>query len=469
MLNPAVDLAEEQNMGTATGTPGRVERSTRMQLAFRHAPIAGLVADPSGRVEAANLAATKLFGRPESELVGCELSALMSHVEHAPSEGRDDVASVHVGHLTDGSVVVQIAEGTDVDTTGATVAEQRAFRSALLELSELSHTQIDDSEFYDTLIERAVGVVPGAQAGSILVRRPGTDEYHFVAALGFDLTALQQGHLLQSEMFRDLDTPIAAITQHVSEMHLSPDLDVWFASAGRIRDIVVNVSAPVFIGDDPAAFISLDNFDDAGAFNATSVEMTTVLGRLIADLLRRRELETELRRERESFRHLALHDGLTGLANRRQIEAALADTVAACVLHETPLAVLFVDLDDFKGVNDVHGHDAGDQVLVAVATALRLGTRSGDVVGRWGGDEFIVIAPSVTARSDVRAIAERVLSEFDGNVELTNGRSLPCRLSIGAVWSADGSEGSAGLVRRADEALYEAKQSGKGTVRVADE
>lgn len=439
---------------------------------FHHAPIAALVLDAGGRVEAANEAASRLLCRSAESLIGCDFFETLPQTDRITVERSGDATStaMRVGDLADGSSVVQLVERPEADCppeAGATLEEQRAFRSALLELSEMSHGRDDDAEFYDTLLERAVGVVPGAQAGSILIHRSGTDEFHFVAAYGFDLNALQERCLYQDQMFRDVETPEAVINRDVAEMVLPPEQDEWLASAGRIREIAANVSVPVFVAGQPVAFISLYNFDDRNAFSLTSVEMTTVLGRLIADLLRRRELEAEVRRERESFKHLALHDELTGLANRRHIETSLDELGAEASSEGVPFALFFVDIDDFKGVNDDFGHEAGDEILVAVAEALRDATRPTDLVGRWGGDEFMVIARGVTQEAAVLGLAQRVLRLLDEDIVLRDGRSVPCRLSIGASWTRDGSANVDDLVRQADGALYDAKRSGKHAVRVA--
>ncbi|MEE8599985.1 sensor domain-containing diguanylate cyclase [Euzebya tangerina] len=465
-----------------------------LALAFHHAPVAGVVLDAEGLILTANIAAEDILGDSAGSLEGQRFSdlvnadsrvvvqAALGDAVHATAPtirrrdvalwpGVTDVATMHAGRVPDGTVVVQLTDPAE-SASGATYPQQRAFRTALLELSELSHSLIDDDAFFDALIDRAVAVVPGAQAGSILLNKEGTDEYHFVAARGFDLAGLQQRCLYENMMFRDVDTPEAAINRSVSEMPLPPDQETWMIEVGRIREIESNVSSPVFIGGEPRAFLSLDNFDDRDAFDATSVEMTTVLGRLIADLVRRRELESALLQEREAYRQLAMHDGLTGIANRRQLEASLAEAVAAAAADGAGVAVLFIDIDDFKPINDQLGHDVGDEVIRAVATGLQRLTRAGDIVGRWGGDEFMLIIPGIASGVDVRAVADRILEAFDGDLVASLVRSagideeICCRLSIGAAWSTDAEVRPQDLVRGSDQALYAAKLAGKFTARI---
>lgn len=347
----------------------------------------------------------------------------------------------------------------------ALLIEQQRFRSALLELSELAHTTEDDDDFYQRLLERAVEVVPGAEGGSVQLNIAGTQSFRFVAAVGYDLAGLQAHDLEQHHFFRDAWDPNARIVRDFGNAERSQEISDWLMTVGRLNEIAVNVSAPVLSDGLPVAFLSLDNFEDPDAMDEASVETTTVLSRLIGELWRRRELEAALRREREAFRHLALHDPLTGLANRRQLKKLLGDRLAASRQANRPACVLFVDLDDFKGVNDRLGHEVGDQLLTGVAHALSDVVRAGDVVGRWGGDEFLVLPLRLETLAEGLELARRVLDRFEQPLELGENLTYRGRLSIGVGWSSNSQVDVDALVRLADEALYEAKSSGKGAVR----
>lgn len=372
--------------------------------------------------------------------------------------------SLHVRPGPAGQLIAQLVRD-GWSAADRVLKEQQRFRSALMELSELAHTTEDDDDFYQRLIERAVQVVPGAQGGSVQLNLPGNTMFRFVAAVGYDLAGLQRFDFDQRHFFRDAIDPNARIVRNFDNSGRTPEIQEWLQTVGRIDEIVVNVSAPVLSGGFPVAFLSLDNFEDPEAMTETSVEMTTVLSRLIGDLWRRRELEAAVRKEREAFRHLALHDPLTGLANRRNLERSLTAAVTAAARGTNPSAVLFVDLDDFKGVNDRLGHEVGDQLLVGVANELADVVRAGDVVGRWGGDEFLVLPHRLDSKADVIALAHRILERFETELDLGDGLMYRARLSVGVGWSADSKIDVDGLVRVADEALYSAKAAGKGVVR----
>ncbi|MEM1332948.1 MAG: GGDEF domain-containing protein [Actinomycetota bacterium] len=455
---------------------------------LEHAPIPSLLLRADGTITWCNTAAAKLLELTTESLAGTPLQRFAPADEraaldqalrcpsepgtsrqfHATLESRDGTTitvELHVVGLDDEHRLAQ-AVAIAAESGGATLPQQRRFRTAMLELSELSHEHVDEREFYDVFIRRAVDAVPGAQAGSILIRAPGTERFDFVGAVGYDLEGLQQRSLDVNTLKRDFGTPIAEVRRGLTTEDMSDEDLRWMTEVGRIHEIRCNVAAPVLSDGDAVALVCLDNFEDPDAFDQTAVEMTTVLGRLVADLIRRRRLEAELRHERESYKHLAHHDGLTGLANRRHVEAKIADAVAESTRTRRPLAVSFIDLDDFKQINDTHGHDVGDRVLVAVADTLKVAAGPDDVVGRWGGDEFVIVSPGARSRVEANRLAERVLAGFQGALHLDSGAVVRCGLSIGIAWSRDGAEGFHTLLRRADEALYHAKVEGKNRVRV---
>ncbi len=387
-----------------------------------------------------------------------------------PADGQLPGMVAHLRLLPSGEVLAQFTTKADVDLANTAankvLAEQKRFLAALLELGELAHSTQDDEDFFQRLLERTVSVVPGAQAGSIQLAIPDTTTFRFVAAVGFDLEGLQQQVLDKSHFFRDTKSPQAEIVKEFTVDERTPEITEWLETVGRLSEIKSNVSAPVLVDGVPVAFLSIDNFSTADAMTETSVEMMTVLARLIGDLYVRRELESEIRREREAFRHLALHDPVTGLANRRKFEQSLEDTLEASGRRGHPASVIFIDLDDFKSVNDEHGHDFGDRVLAAAAKALTGAVRVGDIVGRWGGDEFVVLPARLDSAEEAIELGERILASFSEPLNLDDGSTHAMMLTVGISWSTDSQVGPDQLVRTADEALYEAKADGKGTVRL---
>src|SRR5919106_1019464 len=167
-----------------------------------------------------------------------------------------------------------------------------------------------------------------------------------------------------------------------------------------------------------------------------------------------RQLET-LQHELE---RKALYDSLTQLANRSLFHNRLEHVLKS---GRQGASVLLLDIDEFKAINDSHGHHAGDQLLRTVADRLRSCVREGDTAARLGGDEFALLLDRAGGEAEALAVAERLLSDFDTRIEVA-GERLGVHISLGIAVGAPGNHDPDELLRRADVALYEAKRSGKG-------
>jgi diguanylate cyclase (GGDEF)-like protein len=166
----------------------------------------------------------------------------------------------------------------------------------------------------------------------------------------------------------------------------------------------------------------------------------------------------QLQRRAEKAEALALVDPLTGLANRRGFDARFEAELARSRRRGEPVALLSLDLDDFKDVNDTHGHAAGDQILVTVADVLRRGARAEDIVARLGGDEFVVVLSPGDA-----PVAEDVAARIAEDFRVTCDRlEIPCTLSVG-ISTSDTTPHRA-LLATADKALYRSKASRRRAV-----
>jgi diguanylate cyclase (GGDEF)-like protein len=206
---------------------------------------------------------------------------------------------------------------------------------------------------------------------------------------------------------------------------------------------------------------------DAGAddyltkpFNAHELRVRLRAGCRILDL------QDELLHAREALREQATHDGLTRLFNRTVIMEVLCHEIARAERDRQPVALLMVDLDRFKQINDTYGHLDGDAVLREAARRMKAAGRCYDSIGRYGGEEFLIVLPGCGA-ADARAQAERVRDSLAGAPFATGTGTLDVTCSIG-VSSTDVScapQADAGtLIREADEALYQAKSQGRNRV-----
>ena len=195
-----------------------------------------------------------------------------------------------------------------------------------------------------------------------------------------------------------------------------------------------------------------------------------VVARMALAIREVRRAEQDRTRLAADLEHQAGHDGLTALANRPRILELVEAALHRAQRSGDLVALLFIDLDDFKRVNDTYGHAAGDHVLRVSAARMREQVRAGDTIGRLGGDEFVVLVERVDDETDVAQLAERLLGALRQPLLLpASGREVAVGASIGIATSRDGGTDPAVLLHDADAAAYRAKRAGRGRFEVFDD
>ena len=173
------------------------------------------------------------------------------------------------------------------------------------------------------------------------------------------------------------------------------------------------------------------------------------------------ELQHAVREGNEYLTELAATDHLTGLLSRRFLESHLRGLVAGVRRHARALSIVMLDLDNFKEINDTHGHQVGDEVLRTAVDRMRSRLRTEDLLGRWGGDELVLVLPDTDVHG-AATVAEALRGLIAGTAISVDGQRVPVTLSAGvAEWSDEGVED---LLQRADAALYAAKAGGRNRV-----
>jgi diguanylate cyclase (GGDEF)-like protein len=185
------------------------------------------------------------------------------------------------------------------------------------------------------------------------------------------------------------------------------------------------------------------------AFSNAAGQTTSILS-LAQDVTLRIEAE-------EQLKQAAVNDALTGLPNRQSLLASLEHALARAARTGERIGVLFVDLDDFKPVNDTHGHAVGDELLVQVARALRNCVRASDTVGRMGGDEFVILLETDVEPETPDVIAGRIRAALGRGFHAL-GHALACSASIGSRLYPEHATDAKSLLSGADKLMYEAKQ-----------
>jgi diguanylate cyclase (GGDEF)-like protein len=246
-----------------------------------------------------------------------------------------------------------------------------------------------------------------------------------------------------------------AVTASLAVMTVGRGLVVWQrqipgARATWLRGTAVDVVEAILLVP-LLSTLTIAAQTSQAAVVGTIASLLAAVG--LAERLRARYGDA-LARERENART----DDLTGAPNRRAFEELLAAEHARVVRGSRPAAVLLLDVDSFKGVNDRFGHAVGDAVLGAVVARVGEGLRTGDVVARWGGEELTVLAPGLDVPAEVERFAERLRSLVAETPFAAAGKSVHVTVSVGAT-ILDGRVTPEQAVRRADAALYAAKES----------
>jgi diguanylate cyclase (GGDEF)-like protein/PAS domain S-box-containing protein len=262
------------------------------------------------------------------------------------------------------------------------------------------------------------------------------------------------------------------------------------AAVGRTPDeIVGRTDAELLGGEEGEAIRSADqevisrgvsqSFEEAivvggelRTFMSTKAPLRDATGDVVGvvgvstDISSRKEAEDDLRRDLGEARYEALRDPLTGLANRNLVLDRLEHALALAQRSRADVAVLFVDVDSFKWINDTMGHAAGDRLLEAVARLLKSAVRESDTVGRIGGDEFLILCEEVPGPLKAMELAERVRGHFRSWPAEQRPTAEAITASIGISTAGRRAVSPGDLVREADSAMYRAKSRGPGEIEV---
>jgi diguanylate cyclase (GGDEF)-like protein/PAS domain S-box-containing protein len=175
---------------------------------------------------------------------------------------------------------------------------------------------------------------------------------------------------------------------------------------------------------------------------------------------------TDRKLNEQLIRYHAERDPLTQLLNRRSSDFELAKILARADVENKCVAICLIDLDNFKPINDTHGHEAGDKVLITVANRMRAALRTGDIIARVGGDEFVVAIMDESCRTAIEAVAEKLLKSLTEDILLDNGHRAKVGASIGIALSSEHGADFSRLMTFADQAMYQVKKRGKNDFQV---
>jgi diguanylate cyclase (GGDEF)-like protein len=326
-------------------------------------------------------------------------------------------------------------------------------------LSEFARTLITDfpiQGILDHLVERIVEVLPVTSTGVTLIS-PGMAP-HYIAAS--DESAMRY-ELLQT----DIGQGPCLVAYESGEAVSIPDLGVderfpLFTPAARAAGLAAVFTFPLRHGDGRLGALDLYR-DTPGDLDPHDMDAAQTMADVAAAYLLNAQARDEAHATSERFQHSALHDPLTGLANRLLLQERLEHASERRKRSHTNAAILFADLDRFKHVNDTHGHQVGDQLLIAVAHRLASLVRSGDTLARFSGDEFVFLCEDLHSLADAEVLARRIDEAFSEPFVLTGSQlTMTVSASVGIAFAGPGEEFTNELVVQADMAMYQAKRNG---------
>ena len=252
----------------------------------------------------------------------------------------------------------------------------------------------------------------------------------------------------------------ALIEQRMTVVEDTTSSELYVDHQELLEDVGIRSSIAVPIADDDESLAgALTVYFDSPRYTSEAERTVSEnAARLAAIALQRHRAD-------ERLSHLAHHDKLTNLPNRALLQEKLEDGIRYARQHRSSVAVMFLDLDNFKIVNDSFGHATGDQLLIRFAERLRTLVRPNDILGRFGGDEFVVLLEHVQSAEDAMPVAERLLEDMRRPFHI-KGRNVFLTVSVGIAVSTRGRDSSEILLRNADSAMYKAKGRGRSRIEV---
>jgi diguanylate cyclase (GGDEF)-like protein len=324
-------------------------------------------------------------------------------------------------------------------------------------LRTLAILDTDGEQLYDDVVALASAICDAPVA---IINFVDADRQWGKALVGLDDSEAPREHSFCARAILDPDALLVVPDTHadpvwVRNPMVTGDANVRFYAGAPIVTSAGHALGTVCIADHVTR-----------EFTHAQRDALKVLARQTAAHLELRGTTRALAEACGSLRHMAVHDGLTGLANR----VLLHDRLELALRHRRrsgrAVGVLFGDLNGFKAINDTHGHHAGDELLQVVADRLTATARETDTVARFAGDEFVVVLPELGLPGDLDAVALRMAAAVARPATLSCGQHVAPAIALGRALAQDDEDADA-LLARADAAMYEAKRAAKAAVAAA--
>ena len=341
-----------------------------------------------------------------------------------------------------------------------TIRKAKELSEALNVINSFINSTLDADEIMQRVVAEAARLT-GADGSSIGLFQRGHIFIKYVYNMSIELIGL---HLTPSEAKH---IHYAAARREAVAFNDPVTDDRVDAAFVRRFGIFCILTAPLIVKDEVIGSICFYRLSRRCAFTEMYVDFAQKLSRAVSAALENANLYDNLKKMDEEMRHLAYHDALTGLPNRRLFNGLLTHELAQARRHDKKVAIFFLDLDRFKDINDTLGHDAGDELLKEVADRLKATVRECDTIARIGGDEFNIILADIDHVEFVADISQKIVECFQKTFMIA-GHELHMSTSIGISIYPDDSEEVNTLLSYADVAMYHAKKEGRNNYQFYD-
>ncbi|HEX6305708.1 MAG TPA: diguanylate cyclase [Anaerolineales bacterium] len=332
--------------------------------------------------------------------------------------------------------------------------EQRTLAQALREISLALSRSLDTTSILETLLDQIKRVVPYDSACVMLLQG---DNVRIAGHRGYERFNVE--HLIDQFNLSISDTPNLTYMANTRRPHFVSDVknDPDWVNVDTSPHIGSWLGAPLVAQNRLLGFLSLDKVERGFYSEEYAERLESLAGHAalaLSNALNFGEVE-----------QASITDYVTGTFNHRYFQQMLRREISRAQRYGHPVSILMIDLDNFKLVNDTHGHPFGDRLLYVLAERIKADLRGVDVLARYGGEEFAIILPGTALRS-LRAVGERLRKTVAARPFRINGKELPITISVGGVTFPDNAREAHQLVECADQAMYRAKQNGRNCVYV---
>lgn len=349
-------------------------------------------------------------------------------------------------------------ELTERKRAEAAAAQRAREFSALHSATAVLLSTLELEPLLSQILDAATSAIPAAEKGTLHLIAKDTGHLEMRAFIGYTDPRIRKFAIPGSRGY-----VVKAVQNQVPQLIHDVQTNPLVSQEGQIpevRDIRSAVIAPLLLEQDVLGALSLES-SVTSAFTADDLRVLVSFAATATAAIRNAQLHAEVQK-------LAITDALTGLYNRRGLFELGRHEMERTRRFGHPLSTIWVDVDNFKNINDTYGHQIGDRVLKAVAECLNKNTREVDILGRYGGDEFAILLPETDLNVAV-SVAERLRKQVAGTSMTVDGSPVDVSVSIGVSKVSEAINGLELLFKRADTAMYAAKQAGGNQVKTASD